>query len=154
VSDDGVLSFYNLNGIILRSTTQADPNFAEVAVTIDSLRQLDDQLLVTIAAAHMALTDDLGVDYVFSDYSLQRFVLRAARLDRDGRAHLADTVVGVRGRMGLVSRLAEELFYVDGHGGPLVTSSDPALEPYRVTEGFGQEFVEAFSREYRATSPS
>lgn len=144
------LSFYNLDGIVLRADPQEDDEFVEVAFTYLIPRELDDQLLISIAAMHMVLTEDLDIDYVFSSYTLQRCVMRASDLHAETQRRLAEAVVGVRARMGLVSRLAEELFYVEGNGGALHTNRDPDLEPYKVTDGFGQAFVEAFSREYRA----
>jgi hypothetical protein len=154
VADDSGLAFYNQNGIILRSAVLADEAFVELSFTFLDLEKRNDQLLISIAALHMVLHEDLGVDYVFSSFTLQRVVLHTKDLDREAERRLIDAVVGIRARMGLVYRLADELFYVDGNGGPLETNTDPSLEPYQVTDGFGRAFVEAFSREYRATTPS
>jgi hypothetical protein len=155
MTDDGrALAFYNQDGIILRAGALGeDDGLVEVSFTFLDLAKRNDQLLISIAALHMVLTEDVGADFVFSSYTLQRVVMAAERLDRDVQERLVDAVVGIRARMGLVYRLADEHFYVDGNGGALHTSDDPALEPYRVTDGFGQAFVEAFSAEYRATTP-
>jgi hypothetical protein len=154
MSDEGGMSFYNRDGIILRARVLDDPDFVELSFTFLDLAQRNDQLLISIAALHMVLTEDMGVDYVFSSWTLQRCVVRATDFDQDTQDRLAAAVVGIRARMGLVYRLADELFYVDGNGGALVSNTDPSLETYKVTDGFGQAFVVAFSREYRATTPS
>src|SRR5262245_35488729 len=106
IDSDGY-AFYNLDGIVLRSAPKEDDRFIEVAFTYLIPSDLDDQLLISIAAMHMVLTEDLGIDYVFSSYTLQRCVMHAPELTLDAQRRLAEAVVGARRNMGLVYRLAD-----------------------------------------------
>jgi len=143
------MAFYNRNGIILRETPQEDKAFVEVEFKFLDLKKLNDQLLISIAAMYMIFKEDLKTDYVISAWSHQQCVLRATGFDLAAKQKLIDAVVGIRARMGLVYRLADEYFYREDKGGILPTNNDPELERYRVTDCFGKAFVEAFSQEFR-----
>lgn len=152
MSDDPGVSFYNQDGIVIRAATLDDDRFVQLAFAFWDVRSSNDQMFITTAALHMVLTEDLGIDFVFSSHTQQRCVLRAAALDDALEDRLSAVVVDIREHhMGRLQRLVEQLVYADdSRGGALHTSDDPELEVHRVTDGVGQAFVEAFSREYRA----
>jgi len=147
------LPFFAEEGFVLRWGPLDDDAFAELSIEFANLPDPADQMLISIAALFMALREDRVINYVFSSYTLQRVVLRTADMSGDVEQGLVDTIRAIRDRMSLLDRFADEYFYVDGNGGPLRTGDDPALVPFRVTEGYGQAFVEAFSAELRKPLP-
>lgn len=138
---------YYQNGIILQKTILEPLDFIQLEFQFTDLKQLNDQLLVSIAAMYMVFKKQ-SINYVVSSYTLQKFVLYTIDFTTEKESELIETILGIISHMGLVHRLAEEMFYVDGKGGILETNTDDVLGEFQVTACYGASFLKEFSNEF------
>lgn len=138
---------YCQNGIIFQRTMLESLDFIELELQFTDLKQLNDQLLVSIAAMYLVFKKQ-NINYVVSSHTLQKFVLYAIDFTTEKESELIETILGIISHMGLVHRLAEELFYVEGKGGILETNTDDVLGEFQVTACYGASFLKEFSNEF------
>ena len=136
--------FYNRDGNILRVKPVAD-GFVEVELDFVAARR-EDALLYSITALYLAFRVKRDLSYVFSSHTFQRVVMRAADLTAEARTGLAEAVVLVRARSGVLFGRADQFFRGKKDRGLVTTCTVAELTPYRKTELEARTFLEAVAR--------
>ncbi|OXM86564.1 hypothetical protein [Paenibacillus rigui] len=133
------MDIYTTNGNIIRQFPRED---GTTEVELEFLfNDLTWSRLFSMCIYYVAFHKNLHIDYVITSYTHKKVAVQQKDFDKPAQQVLIETMLRIKDNANLLNGLAQK-YLIGKTNGVVVTNKLEQLEPYKVAELEGQEFLE------------